>query len=282
VGNVSAVTLIAPQDGRVMFVLPAGAFTIIGTTDTFDDVGPGDVRAMEVDVEYLLTSANHHFPEARLMRTDVVSTWAGLRPLAVPSGHSKDAGSVSREHTIDEPTPGLVRVTGGKLTTYRAMAAQVVDVLVKSLNTAAKRVRTDVEPLLGGGISSVAATIASATRATGDPVVAERLVHAHGAEWSRVWALAAADATLQARISPERPYILAELLYGIQRELARTLGDLLIRRVPLAFETIDNGRDAARHVGPLVAAWLGWSPAELDLALVAYDREVTAIFSVER
>ncbi len=281
VGNVAAVTLIAPQDGRVMFVLPAGAFTIIGTTDTFDDVEPTDVRATEADVEYLLASANHHFPEAQLSRADVISAWAGLRPLAATAAGPKDPGSVSREHTIDEPTPGLVRVTGGKLTTYRAMAAQVVDVLVRSLGSAPDRAHTDTVSLHGGGITSVPATIAAATRATSDPVVAERLVHAYGAEWSRVWSLATADATLRARVSPERPYVLAELRYAVEREMARTFGDLLIRRVPLAFETLDNGRGTARHIGSTVAHWFGWDAAALDLALEDYDREVSAMFDVE-
>jgi glycerol-3-phosphate dehydrogenase len=283
VGNVAAITLTAPQDGRVMFVLPAGAFTIIGTTDTFDDVAPSDVRASEADVAYLLASANHHFPDAKLTRADVVSAWAGLRPLAaVAKGSSEDPGSVSREHTIDEPTPGIVRVTGGKLTTYRAMAAQVVDVLMRSLGVKSGSARTDEEPLDGGAIDSVDATIETATRATGDPVVAARLVHAHGSAWANVWALAESDAAMRERVSPERPYVLAELRYGVERELARTLGDLLIRRVPLAFETVDNGRDAARHVAPVVAQWLGWDAAALDLALVDYDREVTAMFTVER
>ena len=125
------------------------------------------------------------------------------------------------------------------------------------------------------------AAIEDATRTTSDPVVAERLVHAHGAEWPAVWSLAEADASLRTRISPERPYILAELRYGVEHELARTLGDLLIRRVPLAFETEDNGREAARRVGPMVAEWLGWDAARLDLALVDYDREVSAMFSVD-
>ena len=280
VGNVSAVTLIAPQDGRVMFVLPAGAFTIIGTTDTFDDVTPSEGRAAEADVEYLLASANHHFPEAQLTRSDVVSAWAGLRPLAAAAAGSKAPGSVSREHTIDEPVPGLVRVTGGKLTTYRAMAAQVVDVLVRLLGARAGRVRTDRQPLHGGDIPSVSATLEAATRATGDPVVAERLVRAHGGEWSRVWSFATADGTLLARVSPDRPYVLAELRHGVDCEMARTLGDLLIRRVPLAFETLDNGREAARHVGPVVARWLGWDEAALDRALVDFDREVSVMFGV--
>jgi glycerol-3-phosphate dehydrogenase len=282
VGNVAAITLTAPQDGRVMFVLPSGAFTIIGTTDTFDDVEPSDVRATEADVAYLLASANHHFPDAQLTRADVVSAWAGLRPLAAATDPHQDPGSVSREHTIDEPAPGFVRVTGGKLTTYRAMAAQVVDVLVHALGKGNRRARTQDEPLHGGALDNVKAAIETATRHTGDPVVAERLVHAHGSEWAKVWAFAESDAFLRERVSPERPYVIAELRYGVEREMARTLGDLLIRRVPLAFETVDNGRAAARRVAPVVAQWLGWDAAAIDLALVDYDREVAAMFGVER
>ncbi|MEO8624014.1 MAG: glycerol-3-phosphate dehydrogenase/oxidase [bacterium] len=100
VGNVSALTLTAPQDGRVMFVLPAGAFTIIGTTDTFDAVAPEEVRATTRDVDYLLAAANHYFPEAHLTEADVVSAWAGLRPLAATSGSDSDPGTMSREHAI--------------------------------------------------------------------------------------------------------------------------------------------------------------------------------------
>ena len=118
VGNASAVTLTAPQDGRVMFVLPSGHYTIIGTTDTYDATHPEDVHATRADVTYLLEAANHYFPDARLTERDVVSTWAGIRPLAA-HGATGAPSSASREHSIVESTPGLVRVTGGKLTTYR-------------------------------------------------------------------------------------------------------------------------------------------------------------------
>ncbi len=128
VGNVSAVTVTAPQDGRVMFVLPAGAFTIIGTTDTFDESAPEEVRATEADIAYLLASANSYFLEAALTRDDVVSAWAGVRPLASAGAQRADPGSAPREHIIDESSPGLVRVTGGKLTTYRAMAKPEVGI----------------------------------------------------------------------------------------------------------------------------------------------------------
>src|SRR5262245_53627118 len=124
IGNRGALTLLSPLDGRVMFVLPLAGdeHTVIGTTDSYTTASPDDVRASEADVEYLLESANRFFPEARLARADVVSAWAGIRPL-VPTGKPQrrngNPSSVSREHAITRGEHGVVTITGGKLTTYR-------------------------------------------------------------------------------------------------------------------------------------------------------------------
>ena len=281
IDNVGALTLLAPRDGRVMFVLPAGDFTIIGTTDTYSAVSPGQVRASEADVAYLLESANHFFPQARLTRADVVSAWAGVRPLKAGDGGAGDPGSASREHTIAERVPGLVSVTGGKLTTYRAMARQVVDAVQRSLGGRPTLSRTAREPLAGGAIADLSGELAAAGMVTRDVVLATRLVHAHGDEWRAVWSLAAADASLAECVEPSRPYLLAELLHAVRHELACTLGDLLIRRMPLAFETRDHGRGAARRVAPLVARWLAWSPAQTSGAIAEYDAEVERMFGVD-
>lgn len=280
IGNVGAVTLLAPSDGRVMFVLPAGDFTIIGTTDTYETAAPDQVRASEADVSYLLDAANHFFPAARLVRSDVVSAWAGLRPLKA-EGDAGDPSAASREHAITEQVPGLVTVTGGKLTTYRAMARQVVDAAERSMGRPRGRARTSRLALAGGAISDVAGEIAAATELTGDAAIATRLVHAHGDAWRDVWALAAGAPTLRERVEADRPYLLAELAYAVRRELALTLGDLLIRRVPLAFETRDHGRGAARRVAAPVASWRGWSAVEMRAAIAEYDAEVERMFRVE-
>ena len=279
-GNVSALTVTAPQDGRVMFILPAGTFTIIGTTDSYDQVSPDDVRATAGDVDYLLAAANHYLPEAQLTRDDVVSAWAGLRPLATLAGNAQDPSGASREHVIAETTPGLVRVTGGKLTTYRSMASEVVDTVQRLLALPRTACRTSKEPLAGGDVGNVPRAIADATRVTEDGVVAERLVHAHGSAWREVWALCAQDASLRARVAPERPYMLGELRYAVAHEMARTLGDLLIRRTPVAFETKDHGHHAARAVAPRVSTWLGWDDARTQRELAAYDAEVKRMFGV--
>ncbi|MDB4915202.1 MAG: glycerol-3-phosphate dehydrogenase [Gemmatimonadetes bacterium] len=281
VGNHAALTLLAPQDGRVMFILPAERFTIIGTTDTFDDVAPEHVRATHADVRYLLDSANYFFPGARLTEADVVSAWAGIRPLAAMAGTASGPGSASREHAISETAPGLVRVTGGKLTTYRSMSAQVVDTVQKILGAPIIHSRTANVPLPGGDVADVAGLIAEAALAVGARDVAHRLVFAHGSEWRQVWALVEHDANLGARVAAGAPYIMAEARYAVEHELARTLGDLLIRRMPVAFETRDHGRDAARRIVPLVSRWLGWDDAGGTRALGHYDAEVEQMFTID-
>jgi glycerol-3-phosphate dehydrogenase len=280
IGNESALTLLAPQDGRVMFVLPAGDFAIVGTTDTYERVSPEQVRASRADVDYLLTAANYFFPDARLTAGDVVAAWAGLRPLVASEQSAADPGAATREHVVRESVRGMVSVTGGKLTTYRVMARDTVDAAERSLGRTPRHARTATAPL-PGAVADVVREVGAATSLTQNAGVAERLVHAHGAAWRDVWALAAADPDLASRIDESRPYLVAELLHAVRNELALTLGDLLIRRVPIAFETRDNGRAAARRVAPLVARWLRWDPARTRAAIDEYDAEVARIFTID-
>jgi glycerol-3-phosphate dehydrogenase len=281
VRNEAALTLLTPQDGRVFFVLPAGDFAVIGTTDTFEPADPDEVRASSRDVDYLLEAANHFFPAAQLDRDDVITAWAGLRPLVASDASADDPGAVSREHAVTERVPGLVRITGGKLTTYRVMARDGVDAVQRSLGVRVTRSPTADAPLAGGGLADPLKAIGAATMLTGDAAVAGRLVHAHGDEWRAVWSLAEREAALAERIEPTRPFVLAELRWAVERELAFTLADLLIRRIPIAFETRDHGRSAARRVVPLVAEWLGWDADRLGRELERYEAEVERLFGIE-
>lgn len=124
-------TVVLTEGKRILFAIPWGTRTILGTTDT-DYHGSADaVTADAADIAYVLSIANQFFPKAKLTSADVISTWAGLRPLlADPSGKPSD---ISRSHEIKSPEPGWWDVTGGKLTTYRLMAEQAVDRIVKSL-----------------------------------------------------------------------------------------------------------------------------------------------------
>ena len=280
-GNRAALTLVAPSDGRVMFALPAGSageFAMIGTTDTRTEEHPAEVRAAPEDVAYLLAAANHFFPGAQLTTADVVTAWAGIRPLASGAwardegGATRAAGAASREHAITVGRSGVISITGGKLTTYRAMAAEVVDAVQESRGVVRTVAGTLELPLPGGAMPSLSAELTDAARATGDEVVGTRLVRAFGTHWREVWALAERDGSLATRITPGLPYTLAELRWAMAQEDASTLADLLVRRTHVAFETPDAGRATARTVAPL----LGFDEA----AVAEYDREATRLFSV--
>lgn len=279
VGNVGALTLLAPQDGRVVFVLPAGDHALVGTTDTPTDASPDDVRASEADVAYLLGVVRHYFPDAMPGRERVVSAWAGIRPLAA-AGYGSGPASASREHTIERRASGLLVVTGGKLTTYRSMAVEIVNAAAEALGVRLPPSGTARLPLPGGE-GDVHAAREAATQRTGDAAVARRLTSAHGTRWEEVWRLAEAEPELRQRIVPSRPYLLAEAAHAACAEWARTLADVLVRRVPVAFETPDHGRAAARAVAPVVARVLGWDDRRLEAELARYEADVARLFTVD-
>jgi glycerol-3-phosphate dehydrogenase len=277
----AALTLLSPVDGRVMFALPSTATTIVGTTDTPTDEPPDRVRASRQDIDYLLAAANVFFPGARLTPTDVVASWAGIRPL-VASGFADDPASASREHRIDRSASGMISVSGGKLTTYRAMAAEVVDVVERSLGRRRSRAKTNVVPLPGGDIRSFDETLRAAELEVGDSAVARRLVEAHGSRWREVAALTKAEPALARRISKDLPYLLAEVVYAVEREMAMTLADVLVRRLHLAFDVADNGRSAARVAAAVLAGRLGWDNARARSELARYEMDVARLFGVSR
>jgi glycerol-3-phosphate dehydrogenase len=281
VGNRGALTLLSPADGRVMFVLPDGKLTVIGTTETATSVAPDEVRATGGDVAYLLDSANRFFPEARLSEADVVSAWAGIRPLAAASAPG-DLGSASREHAISRGPAGVITITGGKLTTYRVMAAQVVDAVERSLGRRPTRAPTADRPLPGGDVESLDAEASAARDATGADDISQRLVHAYGSAWRDVWQRAADVPRGTSRIVPALPYVRGELVYAAERELAWTLGDLLIRRTRIAFETADHGLSVAPAVADAVGPVLGWDEGRREIELRRLREEARRVFEIEK
>jgi glycerol-3-phosphate dehydrogenase len=277
VGNRAALTLLAPRDGRVFFVLPAREDAIIGTTDTYSDAAPEQVRATNEDVGYLLDAANRFFPNAALRGDDVISAWAGIRPL-VPAA-TDGPGAASREHAITTSAHGLVSITGGKLTTYRVMAEQVNDVVAHRLaRSAPSATRRAVLP--GGKFRDFARLVAEISRATDDVQLATHLASSYGDRWTAVWQDIQRDDG-RARLVDELPYTVGELRFGVRAEMARTVGDLLIRRNHLAFETRDHGLAVATRAAAAVAPLLGWSALDVRNALAEYEDEARRIFTID-
>jgi glycerol-3-phosphate dehydrogenase len=278
VGNREAITMIHPVDGRVLFTLPAVDHTIVGTTETVTTPGTREIRATREDVAYLLGAANQYFPRAKLRDDDVVAAWSGIRPLAhVLEGH--ELGSASREHTIERGPGGVIHVTGGKLTTYRSMAEEVMDALTDG-ESLPNRGLTARRPLPGGE-TTLEASRNEAAEAIDDDELRERLVLAHGARWRDVAGEAQSLEGAFARLLPDLPVSAVEFVHGVERELAVTLGDLLIRRTGIAFLRPDHGMVIAPAVAELVAPLLGWDAEGIRNAVADYEREVEATFATQ-
>lgn len=270
-GHEDAITLTSPLDGRVMFVLPWGDFSYIGTTDTDTTESPDEVAATPDDIVYLLRSANSAFPNARLSEADVLATWAGLRPLVAPEA-AMHASSVSREHVIVEGSGGMLTIAGGKLTTYRVMAAEVVDAVMQRLERQGYprvgRPPTDKTPLPGGEAADLE-PLGSPGLELGLPIeTVNHLVRLYGTECAAIFNLVEKDRTLLQPLDPWHPAIQAEVLHVVRRELACRVEDVLVRRLHLYYEVPDHGAAAAATVAALMGRELGW-----DLERAAREAE---------
>jgi glycerol-3-phosphate dehydrogenase len=234
-------------DERSMFVIPWGRQTIVGTTDTPYD-GPLDSPSVEQpDVDYCLAATNAVFG-TRLDQSDVVGGWAGLRPL-LRSAAAANPSDMSRRHAVTEGPSGLVTVTGGKLTTFRRMAKDVVDRLVARDERHA-RCRTAEIPL--GSTRPYQRQLADLLAGTSlDAELAELLVRQYGAAAPDVAALAFSP-ELALPMSSAAAHVLAEVVYAARHEGAATLADVLSRRTRLSL----RARDAALPTAPLAAELL--------------------------
>lgn len=277
-GHTHAVTLTSPIDGRVMFVLPWGDVSYIGTTD-IDDAGDADrVRATAADVTYLLRSANAYFPNARLTPADVIATWAALRAL-VTTHADRTASAVSREHVIDESESGLLTIAGGKLTTHRAMAAELVDRVAARLHGVDGRPRapsppTDREPLPGGETARPEVLEPALREQGASPETARHLVRCYGSEAPAVLNRAKRNRVLLGPIAEGRPEIRAEVEHVVEREMAVRLGDVLVRRLHLFWQAADQGLGAAPAVARKLRELLGWDAEREAAELAHYQDEV--------
>jgi glycerol-3-phosphate dehydrogenase len=265
-----ALMMLNPNDGRVVFAIPWGmGRTVIGTTDTFYTGSLDDVYADRADVDYLLHTANHYLPGANLTWDDVLATWSGLRPLVNP-GDSENASAVSREHLL-EAQPGFITIAGGKLTTYRRMAEEVVDVALEQLGGHRPHVTQDRSLPGSMGLESDADLDARVAALEGfGKDVGENLAMTYGVRGAAVTERIATDASAGERVDPELPYLLAQIDEAVEHELAATLDDVLSRRVPMLLRGRDQGLKAAELVSKRMALKLGWDEGRRQRELDGY------------
>ena len=280
--------LLARTEKSVLFVIPWGRHWVIGDTDTEWPFDPGLPAASRADIDYLLAKINALLSEP-LTADDIEGVFAGLRPL-VAAGAAKDTTKLSREHSIRSPMPGLSVIAGGKYTTYRVMARDLVDAAARDLASSAEwpggavqASRTDQVPLAGadGYAQMWASREAIAEQAGLSATQIERLLGRYGADVTLLIEAMAARPDLAAPLPGSGGYLGAEVAFACSHEGAAGLDDVLSRRTRIAIETRDRGVNAAPHAARLMAGELGWDEARTAAEVAAYLELIAAELEAE-
>ena len=284
--------IILRTEKSVLFVIPWGQRWIVGTTDTDWSGDRAEPTATGEDIDYILERANRALVRP-LTRSDVIGVYAGLRPL-IAADEATPTTRLSREHLVDVPFPGLASVAGGKFTTYRLMARDVVDAAVADYDHRVPASVTDQLPLLGAdGLAAAAAEAVRLAEDHGMPREAiGHLLDRYGTLTEEVLGLAQADPALARPVTDNHPYLGAEVAYAVTHEGALHVEDVLVRRVRLFIESGACGTEAVGPVTTIMGDLLGWdsrqraAETERYLELVEADtsalKGLTEIPSVER
>lgn len=273
-----------PVDKRVLFAIPWGDETYIGTTDTFYEGDPAEVAADSADIDYLLAAANAYFPSTKLVPTDVISTWAGLRPLIREDGATE--GAVSREHEIVLGPDLLITIAGGKLTTYRRMGKEVVRKALEVIKLTTGELphmrdpKTGRDPLpgaVGWPEDDNADRVAALIRDKAPPLseaTASYLANRYGTRGIDIAELCMTDQRLLEPLIPGRPEVLGLVDWAVKDELAERVADVMTRRTQLYFRDRDQGLGAVEKVAARMAELLGWDAERRTQEVLNYQSEV--------
>ncbi|MDQ4070473.1 MAG: FAD-dependent oxidoreductase, partial [Actinomycetota bacterium] len=254
-----AVILAASGGPGSVFCVPWGEFVYVGTTDT-DFSGPlDDLHVFATDVDILLSHINPSVVPP-LAADQVLGSWAGLRPLLKGAPDAKTA-DLSRRHRIIRSPSDVVSIAGGKLTTYRRMAEDTVDVVLK---------------VLGRRVSCKTKSLALHGSRGQDGVDDDHLRHRYGSDARDVLALVDADPALGQPLVPGQPYLKAEAVYAARSEMVVELDDIFSRRSRARLFARDATAEAAESVAALVAGPLGWSQEEQARQVARYLDSVEA------
>jgi glycerol-3-phosphate dehydrogenase len=267
--------LILRTPTSVLFVIPWGGHWIIGTTDTDWHLDRGHPAASARDIRYLLDQVNTVL-DRPLTTDDIEGVYAGLRPLL--AGEADSTSKLSREHAVFEPMLGLILVAGGKYTTYRVMAADVIDRAVRRLGGPRRASHTDQLPLLGAdGYAAAWRDRQDTARRHGVTAgVVEHLLERYGTLTVHLLAMIAADPTLATALAGAPEYIAAEVAYAALAEGALHLDDVLTRRTRISIETPHRGTETVEHAAAIMGDALGWDKAVREREIEHYRARVAA------
>ncbi len=267
----------ARSDGRPFFILPWNSLVLVGTTDTRCDEDPGQLRPTEDEIDYLLRETRALLPDAGLRRDQVLYAYTGVRPL--PRQGLRATAAITRRHVIRRHgrfARGLYSVIGGKLTTYRHLAEEVVDQLATALGGSWAACRTAAEPLPGGTASRDEVLGALA----GSPLLCtasrEHLWDVYGSRATAVARYARDLPDLASPLAPGTGAIGAEVVHAAREEWARSLGDVLLRRC-MAGLGGDLGLAALPAAIAVARRHLAWSADQARAEEAAYRAEIARL-----
>ena len=268
--------LLTRTEKSVLFVIPWGDHWLIGDTDTEWRHDPGRPVASRADLDYLLAKANQMLRRP-LGDADIEGVFAGLRPLVAARG-AGDTTRLSREHTVSTVRPGLTAIAGGKYTTYRVMARDLIDAAAADLPGPVPPSRTARIPLVGAaGFAERWAGRQRLAAASGLPVAQiERLLGRYGSAVDDLLELVRRRPRLGQPVEGAGGYLGAEVVYACTHEGAVRLDDVLARRTRTAIEVRDRGLAAAPRAAALMAGELGWDEAWASLEVSRYRDAVAA------
>lgn len=249
---------------RFYFVVPWEGRVNIGTTDTDYDGDKDAPGALESEAKQILQAINAYFPTAQLEMSDVISAWAGLRPLISSGNTNQSTTAVSRKEEIFADEDGLISLAGGKLTTYRLMAERGIDLAAEHLREhfgrTARKSRT-ADLAVGGGLlkpHEIEARAQQVAQTENLPIAtALHLLRSYGTEYEHLLELMREDESLCAPLLPDLPNVAAEVVYAVHNELALTLADVLTRRTRMAM--LAAVLDCIDRVADLMGRELGWN-----------------------
>lgn len=271
---------------RFYFVVPWEGRVIVGTTDTDYNGDKNSPHAEADEVIEILQAINAYFPAAQLKSSDVISTWAGLRPLISSGNETKSTTAVSRKDEIFESRDGLISLAGGKLTTYRLMAQQGIDLVIRRLSErfGLKVGESQTDKIVIGeaikreAIESLASRISVSEQL---PIATvKHLIETYGADFQHVIEIANADVSLRDPLIDDLPHIAAEVIYAVRYEQAMTLSDVLARRTRLVLLVGQASIHGASRVAELMALELNWSQEEKANQVLRFKAEYESEYSV--
>jgi len=273
-----AIYVEAESDRRPFFIIPWNNNCLIGTTDIRYDGDLDHVRIEAEEIHYLLHETNRIFPTANLGRDDILYTYAGIRPL--PFAGDKEEKSITRRHFIRRhPQAGnLFSIVGGKLTTYRSLAEEAVDLVFKELGRSIPKCSTDEVPLPGavapGNPSGLSVFYSDLKQSSGFPQeISARLLRIYGTRAAEILKLAAGKLSLAEVFDVETQAIAAEVVYVFEQELTETLIDCLMRRTMVGLNST-CGLNAVERAGTIAQNHLGWSNERVSEEVSNYRKYV--------